>query len=726
MRGLCFFLLVSWLALPVFSQTKHPFTFEDMMSLKRIAEPVVSPNGKWVAFSAVDVDLAANTRTPHIWIVPTAGGGSNAKEREIISTQDADRPRWAPDGKRFAFVSTQEGGSQIWIADFDAAAGTVTGVHRLTSIATEADGELWSPDGKNILFVSSVYPECADEACNAKKWGEGEKSKVKAIIFTRLLYRHWDHYTEGRRSHLLLIPAEGGASWDLTPGDYDAPVFSLGGQDNYAFSPDGQEICYTSNHDPVEATSTNNDLWIVPVNGGRASSPVEAKNITADNPASDSTPLYSPDGKYIAYRAQARPGNEADRFRLMLYDRKTGEKRNLTEDFDRWVGTFTWAPDSRVIYFSSEEAGRSPIHRLDISEPQGLPYLGAFSELGGYADDLAVTQDGTTLLSTHMSLSRPTELLATRTGLTRAEDATAAMRHSVETDCSYPRNAKEPEELCGDTRRITHLNDSVLSQVAMSPLESFWFTGAHNDKVEGFLVKPPNFDPNKKYRVKFILHGGPQVPIGDDWSYRWNTELFAANGYVVIMINFHGSPGYGQKFIDAINGDWGGAPFEDLMKGLDYAEAHYGFIDKDRECALGASYGGYMANWVLGHIDRFKCIVSHDGMFNAESAWGTTEELWFNDWEFNGTPYANREMYRKWSPHLAATNFKTPTLVVHGQLDYRLDVSEGFQLFTTLQMLGVPSKMLYFPDEGHWVLKPQNSQLWYKTVNDWIDQWTKK
>jgi dipeptidyl aminopeptidase/acylaminoacyl peptidase len=258
----------------------------------------------------------------------------------------------------------------------------------------------------------------------------------------------------------------------------------------------------------------------------------------------------------------------------------------------------------------------------------------------------------------------------------------------------------------------------------MSAIEPFWFPGANGDKVEGILVKPPNFDASKKYPVKFLVHGGPQGAWGDDWSYRWNPELFAADGYVVIMINFHGSTGYGQKFIDAINGDWGGAPFEDLMKGLDYAEKTYPFIDKDRECALGASYGGYMANWVLGHTNRFKCIVSHDGMFNTFSAWGTTEELWFNNWEFQGTPYTNHDMYNKWSPRNAAKNFKTPTLVIHGQLDYRLDVSEGFQLFTTLQTMGVPSKMLYFPDEGHWVLKPQNSQLWYKTVNDWVDQWT--
>jgi dipeptidyl aminopeptidase/acylaminoacyl peptidase len=272
------------------------------------------------------------------------------------------------------------------------------------------------------------------------------------------------------------------------------------------------------------------------------------------------------------------------------------------------------------------------------------------------------------------------------------------------------------------SRPLTNLNQTV---TGYHP-ETFSFPGANGDKVQGFLVKPPNFDATKKYPVKFLIHGGPQGAWGDDWSYRWNPELFAANGYVVIMINFHGSTGYGQKFIDAINGDWGGAPFEDLMKGLDYAEKTYPFIDKDRECALGASYGGYMANWILGHTNRFKCIVSHDGMFNTDSAWGTTEELWFNEWEFKGTPWTNRELYRKWSPHLSATSFKTPTLVVHGQLDYRLDVSEGLQLFTTLQRLGVPSKMLYFPDEGHWVQKPQNSQLWYKTVNDWVDRWTKQ
>ena len=756
---LLFLILLS--ALSALAQTKHPFTFEDMMKLKRVEEPQISPDGKWVLFAAVDVDLAANTKTPHVWIVPTAGG----QEKEIIGGQDADRPRWAPDGKRFAFISTKEGGSQVWIADFDSALGTVTDVHQLTHIATEASGELWSPDGKNILFTSDVYPECSgtpaeEQDCNEKKLKEANNSKVKAQIFTHLLYRHWNAYKEGKKTHIFVVPVASAITnhvgadassarssearqepssaapsragegtrphantpRDLTPGDYDAPVFSLGGQDDYAFSPDGKEICYASNHDAMPADSTNNDLWIVPVrveaDASSAQVLAQTKNITADNKASDSTPLYSPDGKYIAYRAQQRPGYESDRFRLMLYDRKTQKSQSMTTDLDAWVEYFSWAPDSKRVFFTHEAEGDSPVESFEIDHPwnrmvgvddavEKSSFNGDVVVRDGSNDNLQLTPDGKYVVFTRMSVSSPNEIYETESSGTITE-----------------RLAHPPNDL-------THMNDAVLSQILMSRMKDFSFKGAHGDKVEGFLVKPPNFDPNKKYPVKFLIHGGPEGAWGDDWSYRWNPELFAAptpstpTGYVVIMINFHGSTGYGQKFIDAINGDWGGAPFEDLMKGLDYAEAHYPFIDKERECALGASYGGYMANWILGHTNRFKCIVSHDGMFNAESAWGDTEELWFNEWEFKGTPYTNRAMYEKWSPHRYATNFKTPTLVIHSQKDYRLDVSQGFDLFTTLQRLGVPSKMLYFPDEGHWVLKPQNSRLWYKTVNDWVDQWTK-
>ena len=412
----------------------------------------------------------------------------------------------------------------------------------------------------------------------------------------------------------------------------------------------------------------------------------------------------------------------------MLYDRKTGEKKNLTEKFDSWVGTFAWAPESSGIYFVAEDKGESPLYALmfeaatrgekgyDISIRE--TNISVRDLRRGFNDDIAVAPTGKTPTVYANVLTSPDRDLSAclcQNGLSLLLGKDGPMSnprselHAIERHChsptsttpSFPKSPCPPSNLSGSTAR-------------------------KGDKVQGFLVKPPNFDPNKKYPVKFLIHGGPQGAWGDDWSYRWNPELFAANGYVVIMINFHGSTGYGQKFIDAINGDWGGAPFEDLMKGLDYAEKTYPFIDKDRECALGASYGGYMANWILGHTDRFKCIVTHDGMFNSTRPGAPPKNSGSTNGSSRARPTRTAPCTTSGRRTMYATNFKTPTLVVHGQLDYRLDVSEGFQLFTTLQRQSVPSKMLYFPDEGHWVLKPQNSQLWYKTVNDWVDQWTKK
>jgi dipeptidyl aminopeptidase/acylaminoacyl peptidase len=671
---------------------KKPFTFEDMMSLKRIGGPVISPDGKWVLFGAVDVDLKENKRTSHLWVVPVAGGTA----RQLPGTAAGESGgRWSPDGKSYLYLSSTEGGAQIWISGFDPTSGTPSGApKKVTSISTEADGAIWSPDGKNIVFTSEVFPGCMDDACNKFSDQERANSKVKAMVFEHLLFRHWNHYGTGKRSHLFVVQAEGGIARDLTPSDHDVPPFSLGGQDAYAVSPDGKEVAFTSNWDEVGATSTNNDIFVVPITGG------EPKKLSTSS-GSDSTPLYSPDGKWLAWRMQKRAGYESDRFRLVVYDRKTGEIRNLTEDFDQWVETIVWSPDSKAILFTSENKGEAPIYRLDLAaatapvSAAGI-HANAIQEITrGVNDDLNVTPDGKTLVFSRLSAQAPNEV------------------YKMDFD------SKKVEEL-------SHLNDTVLSRIAMQPVESFWFAGAGGTKVQGFLVKPPRFNKDAKYPVKFLIHGGPQGQWGDEWSYRWNAELFAADGYVVIMVNPRGSTGYGQAFVDGVNKDWGGKPYIDLMNGLDYAEKTYSFIDKSRECALGASYGGYMINWILGHTNRFKCLVSHDGMFNTESAYGSTEELWFPEWEFGDTVWANREGYRKWSPHLFAAQFKTPTLVVHGQLDYRLDVSEGFQLFTTLQRLNIQSKMLYFPDEGHWVLKPQNSQLWYKTVNGWVDSFLKK
>jgi dipeptidyl aminopeptidase/acylaminoacyl peptidase len=721
LRRLFFLLLCS--SLLGFAQTKHPFTFEDMMQLKRIGEPVVSPDDKWVAFSAVDVDLEKNTKTPHLWIVPLASGivppagaesghriysltGPQSRRLTPATGSGEDRIRFAPDGKRVLFESSKDGSSQIYVQDFDTSSGTLTGDPRkVTNISTEASGGTWSPDGKLILFVSSVWPDCTDDACNKAKDDEKAKSKVKAKIFTQLMFRHWTSYFDGKYNHLFLVSAEegGGGVRDLTPGAHDVPPFSLGGQDQYSFSPDGKEVAYTSNIDEVQATSTNSDIFIVPVKAG------EPKKITT-NPGSDSTPLYSPDGKYIAYRSQLRGGYESDRFRLMLYERATGKITDMTPNFDRWVDSMAWSPDSKTIYFTAENEGEAPIYALNITQPNSWP----MELVSGFNDSPTPTADGKTLVFDRMSVEFPNEVYSAPLQFPQCRMAVPPNSYSVG-DC-----------LLSKAEPLTKLNDPVLSQIQMQPLEPYWFTGALKEKVQGFIVKPPNFDPSKRYPVKYLIHGGPQGAWGDDWSYRWNPELFAAKGYVVVMVNFHGSTGYGQKFIDAINGNWGGPPYDDLMLGLDYAEKNYSYIDKDRECALGASYGGYAINWIEGHTTRFKCLVSHDGMFNTQSAYGTTEELWFNEWEFKGTPWTNRELYNKWSPHMFATSFRTPLLVVHGQLDYRLDVSEGFQLFTTLQRLKVPSKMLYFPDEGHWVLKPQNSRLWWRTVDDWVDEWTKE
>jgi dipeptidyl aminopeptidase/acylaminoacyl peptidase len=668
------------------AQTKRTFTFEDMMALKRISSPEVSPDGKWVLFSAVDVNLKDNRKTPHLWLVPLAGGES----RQLTSDPAGeDRGRWSPDGKQFIFTSSRDGSSQIWVVNFDSTGGTVTGEPRkITSISTEADGAIWSPDGKNILFTSEVYPDCPDDACNKSRDEQRANSKVRAMIFTRLLYRHWTTYKPQKRSHLFVVPAEGGTARDITPGDHDVPPFSLGGQDIYAISPDGQEVAFTSNMDEVEAASTNNDIFIVPITGGTP------KKLST-SPGSDSTPLYSPDGRYLAWRMQNRAGYESDRFQLVVYDRKSGQIRNLTQAVDRWVETMAWTPDSKFIYFTSEDKGEAPIYRVAIEQGSAVQEVAR-----GANDDLVFSPDGNTLVFTRMSAQAPNEV--------------------------YKFAPYGPTRARRGAEQLSHLNDAVLASVAMQPVEPFWFAGAGGTKVEGFLVKPPAFDPQKKYPVKFLIHGGPQGAWGDEWSFRWNSQLMAADGYIVIQINPRGSTGYGQAFIDGINGDWGGKPFVDLMNGLDYVEKTYSFVDKNRECALGASYGGYMINWILGHTNRFKCLVSHDGMFNTESAYGSTEELWFNEWEFKGEPWTNRALYQKWSPHQYATQFKTPTLVVHGQLDYRLDLSEGLQLFTTLQRLKVPSKMLYFPDEGHWVLKPQNSQLWYKTVDEWVDSYLKR
>jgi dipeptidyl aminopeptidase/acylaminoacyl peptidase len=709
-RIAAFFLMGCLLSLTEMAQgqARRPMTFEDMMKMRRLGDITVSPDGRWVMYAATDVDLGKNTRKSHLWIVPVAGGQTRALTASLAGES---RGRFSPNGEQILFESARDGQQQIWLADFDTAAGTIGEPRKLTSLSTETDGATWSPDGKQILFASSVYPDCNDDSCNKKRDEEKAESKVKAQVFTHLLYRHWNAFTGDKRSHLFLISADGGAPRDLNPGDeHDVPPFSLGGRDGYAFSPSGKEIAFEENLDPVPAISTNSDIFTLRLDDPNAK-PVKISTAAGG----DHSPAYSPDGKYIAWRSQERAGYESDRFRLVIYDRATKEVKEPMPGFDRWVDEFAWAPDSEWIYLASGEVGESPVFGINLkySEYRKLTSKGEYGSLTPTADEKF-------LIASRMTVAMPSEIVALDVSM-----VPHARISSAYSKLPAGRPDLLPAMQAVNETQITHVNDALLAQLDLPDMESFWFPSIGKVQVQGFLIKPPGFDPAKKYPVKFLIHGGPQGAWGDSWSYRWNAELLAANGYVVVMINPRGSTGYGQAFVDGVNGDWGGKPYVDLMRGLDYAEAHYPFIDKGRECALGASYGGYMANWILGHTQRFQCIVTHDGMFNPESAYGTTEELWFNEWEFKGTPWEKRALYRKWSPMLAETNFKTPTLVVHSQLDYRLDVSEGYQLFTTLQRMHVPSKMLYFPDEGHWVLKPQNSELWYKTVNDWVDQWTK-
>jgi dipeptidyl aminopeptidase/acylaminoacyl peptidase len=713
MRRLALILALVTLIPSVPAQAKRPMTFDDLMAMKRLGDTAVSPDGKWLAYSVTTVNLDQNTKTATLWLQAIAGG--NPIPIAVAKPGDSG-VQFAPDGKRILFLSSSTGGQQIWLADFDPATGATANPRKLTSISTEADNARWSPDSRSIVFTSAVYPDCpaitptdtTGDKCNEARDAALAASKVKAQIFTHLLYRHWNHYTGDKRSHLFDLTVENGGIRDLTPNDtHDVPPFSLtisGGQ--FAFAPDSRELAFTENLDPEPAISTNADIFTLDLTNPTAK-PVKVST----SPGGDFSPAYSPDGKWLAWRSQARAGYEADKFRLALYDRAAKTIRQMFPNLDTWVDEFAWGPDSKRLFFISGQKGEAPVK---IADPEGhtneLFSRGELSELRPIAD-------GKTILASIMKVDRPAEVVK------------LAYSWDYETERGYDIVTNNSNVVYSP---VTHLNDALLAQLDLPRMESFWAKAADKSDVQGFLIKPPGFDPAKKYPLKFLIHGGPQGAWGDAWSYRWNAELFAANGYVVVMINPRGSTGYGQAFVDGVNGDWGGKPFTDLMTGLDYAEQHYSFIDKTRECALGASYGGYMANWILGHTNRFKCIVSHDGMFDAESAYGSTEELWFNEWEFKGKPWDyygrpdSENPFRKWSPALSAKNFKTPTLVIHGQLDYRLDVSEGFQLFTTLQRLQVPSKMLYFPDEGHWVMKPQNSQLWYKTVNAWVDEWTKQ
>jgi dipeptidyl aminopeptidase/acylaminoacyl peptidase len=657
---------------------KHAITFDDLIHMHRVADPQISPDGQWIAYAVSTPDLEANRNAGNIWAVRTSGGDAV----QLTSGGHDSSPAWSPDGKTLAFLSSRDGNSQVYFLPMEGGEA-----REVTHLSTGADIVKFSPDGKTILFTSSVYPDCKDDACNSARDTEKEKFKVKAHVYEQLLYRHWTHWFEGKRAHLFVVPVDGSAApRDLTPGaNYDVPPDERGGSEDINFSPDSQEICFTAVTDKVEAISTNGDLFLVSISGS------EPKRITS-NPGFDGNPVYSPDGRYIAYHAQLTPGYESDRWRIMLYDRQAGKAISLTDSFDRSAAELTWSSDSKTIYFTAENETLSPVY--SIAAQAGATPKKVIAE--GFNSGISLSADGKTLAFERTSLTIPAEVFAANA------DGT-------------------------NVRQLSHQNDALLATLQMNAPETFWFDSADGTKVQAMLLRPPNFDAKKKYPLLVILHGGPETMFSNAWGYRWNPQVFSAPGYVSLMINRRGSTGYGQKFTDEIAGDWGGKAYADVMTGVDYTLKKYSYVDGSRMAAAGGSYGGYMADWIDTHTGRFKAIISHAGVYDLTSMYAT-EELWFNEHDTPGTPWGNPEGYKKWSASTYAGDlgkYKTPTLVIAGEKDFRVPYTQSLEFYNSLQRQDVPSKLVVFPDEGHWVLKPQNAQFWYKTFLDWLAEYLK-
>ncbi len=664
------------LSLLIFTSTlmahgKHAITVDDLWNMKRISSYDVSPDGKKIVFDLTTYSMEENKGQSNIWIINS--DGTSAKQ--IV--QSASSPKFFDGGNKIYY--SRKG--QIFTSDLKG-----NNEVQLTDIYSGVFGSEFSIDESLLLFSSPVYAECETQECNEQKDKAREESKVKAEIFTELMYRHWNDWRGPKISHLFLYDLKNKVYTDLTLGSKaDVPPLALGSANDYSFSPTGSEIAFTMNESDFLATSTNNDIFIIKVKDIKDGEKTPFKKISVSS-GNDNQPVYSPDGKYIAYCSMERAGFEADKQRIMLYNRITGKTINLTEDYDFSAGQLIWAKDSKAIYFTSANKIYNSIFKVDLNTKLVSTLIESV-----VASSLKLSNDGKTLFFKNQKSTLPNEIFAINTNKS-------------------------------NFRKVTNVNRKILAHLEMNEVETFWCEGAEDTKVQSILVKPPFFDPNKKYPMMFLIHGGPQGHWEDDFHYRWNLQMFASKGYVVVAPNPRGSTGYGQKFTDEISGDWGGKPYVDLMKSYDYAVNNFSFIDKENTFASGASYGGYMINWIQGHTDRFNALICHAGVFNLTSMYGTTEELWFPEWENGGTPWENRELYEKWSPHMFVENFKTPMLVVHGAYDFRVPFGQAMELFTALQKLNIESKMLYFPDETHFVVKPQNARLWWNTIYDWLDE----
>lgn len=667
---LCPFLL--YLLPSILAQTRRPMMPEDLYRMKRISDPQVSPDGKWIAFTISVPDLEENYLNSDVWILPLTGG----QPVQLTRSPKLDHsPRWSPDGKRIAFISTRDGVANLYLISIDGGEAK-----KITSSKTDLYSPIWSRDGQVILCGSRVIPEGKEDREN---WTKPTLPECEARTINRLLFRQWDRWLGDGRNHLFLIRIEDGSMKDLTPGDFDTPPVSLSSPHDFDISPDGQEICFVKNEDSMLAASTNHDLFIVDLNKQ------EEKRVTS-NPALDSQPHYSPDGRYIAYVAMEKVGYESDRKCLVVYDKGKKKHARLTESLDRSVEQILWAPSSKALFFTSREEGRCSIYRVDLEMN-----MEKLTE-EGYNTQIDVTHDGKSLVFVRSYNHMPDEIFT----------MSAAG---------------------GEATQLTFTNAELLKELDLPRLEEFWFEGADRTRVHGFIQKPPGFDAGKKYPVVLTIHGGPQNMWADRFMTTWFTfQLVCSPGYVGVFIDPRGSTGYGSSFREQISRDYGGRCFQDLMKGLDYVIDHYGFIDKNRQAAIGGSFGGYMVNWIMGHTNRFQCIVSHASLYNLISFYGATEELWFPEWDMGKSPWEEPELYAKWSPHVFAKNFKTPTLVTHGELDFRVPFAESLQLFTSLQRQGIPSRLVVFPDEGHVISGPQNNVRWWKEIHFWLENYLKK
>jgi dipeptidyl aminopeptidase/acylaminoacyl peptidase len=667
------------LAAPAVAAEPHPFTVHDLLAVERISDPEPSPQGDKVAFELRTTDLEANKGRFDLWLVNTDGSGLT----RLTSDPAADNnPRWSPDGKSLYFLSTRSGSSQVWRL----AVGGGDPV-QITRLPLDVSNLTVSPDGSRLAFSLDVFVDCPTLACTKERQDAQAKQKSSGRIYQGGMgfFRHWDTWSEGQRSHLFVLPVAGGEPVDVSRGlNADTPSKPFGGTEEYTFSPDGRSIVFAArNVGAEEPWSTNLDLFLAPVDGS-----APPRNLTAANTATDNLPAFSPDGRTLAWLAMARPGFEADRLRIKLMDLASGRQRTLAEEWDRSPEGLQFSPDGRTLYATAEDVGQVPLFAIDVA-------TGKVTKLVAQGHVRTPKLAGDRIVFGRDDLRTPVELFAARL------DGTGV-------------------------QQITRVNAGRVAAARMGEPEQFSFPGAGGDTVYGWTVKPAGFEPGKKYPIAFLIHGGPQGSFNNEFHYRWNAQAYAGAGYGVVMIDFHGSTGYGQAFTDAIRMDWGDKPLIDLQKGLEAAVARYPWLDGDRACALGASYGGYMINWIAGNWpDRFRCLVVHDGIFDQRMMYYGTEELWFPEWENGGPYWQSAANYEKYNPANFVERWKTPTLVVHGGRDYRVPDNQGIATFTTLQRRGIPSQFLYFPDENHWVLKPANSILWHDTVLAWLDRWLK-